>query len=157
MPMLLARCKPDDVAWTNLLCAKAIAKVFIGVSVSMVVGVPIASVIANAVSIEMAMIFFAVVNTLAFIATLLFVPSMPVREKLSYGTQVSVLKKSMTWLSIAAVIFLNGAVFGVYSYFAEYLKTVTNTSSKIQFTHFSAYSTKQSNKNGALSTTVCAT
>ncbi len=31
----------------------------------------------------------------------------------------------MTWLSIAAVIFMNGAVFGVYSYLSEYLKTVT--------------------------------
>ena len=29
------------------------------------------------------------------------------------------------WLSIAGVIFMNGAVFGVYSYLAEFLKTVT--------------------------------
>jgi len=50
---------------------------------------------------------------------------MPVSEKLSYGVQFSVLKKSITWLSIAAVIFMNGAVFGVYSYLAEYLETVT--------------------------------
>jgi MFS transporter, DHA1 family, inner membrane transport protein len=108
---------------------KAISKVFIGVSAGMVIGVPIASFIASTISLQMAMVFFAVVNAIAFIATMLFVPSMPVNEKLSYGAQVSVLKKFITWQSIVAVIFLNSAIFGVYSYFAEYLKTVTNMSS----------------------------
>ncbi|MCT9872388.1 MFS transporter, partial [Paenarthrobacter aurescens] len=83
---------------------KAVSKVFIGVSAGMVVGVPIVSFIANAVSIEMAMAFFAIVNAIVFLATLIFVPSMPVEEKLSYGAQLSVLKKSITWLSIMAVI-----------------------------------------------------
>lgn len=105
---------------------KAVSKVFIGVSAGMVIGVPIASFIASAASLQMAMVFFAVVNIMVFIATLLFVPSMPVEERLSYDAQLSVLRKSITWLSIAAVILLNSAVFGVYSYLAEYLKTVTN-------------------------------
>ncbi|WHX66131.1 MFS transporter [Peribacillus frigoritolerans] len=108
---------------------KAVSKVFIGVSAGMVVGVPIVSFIANAASIEMAMAFFAIVNAIVFLATLIFVPSMPVKEKLSYGAQLSVLKKSITWLSIVAVILLNSAIFGVYSYLTEYLKTVTNMSS----------------------------
>lgn len=108
---------------------KAVSKVFIGVSAGMVVGVPIASFIASTISLQMAMVFFAVVNVIAFFATLLFVPSMPVTEKLSYGAQLSVLKKFVTWQSIVAVIFLNSAIFGVYSYLAEYLKTVTNMSS----------------------------
>ncbi|MEW5549108.1 MFS transporter [Peribacillus frigoritolerans] len=108
---------------------KAVSKVFIGVSAGMVVGVPIVSFIDNAASIEMAMAFFAIVNAIVFLATLVFVPSMPVEEKLSYGAQLSVLKKSITWLSIVAVILLNSAVFGVYSYLTEYLKTVTNMSS----------------------------
>jgi predicted MFS family arabinose efflux permease len=108
---------------------KAVSKIFIGVSAGMVIGVPIASFIASTTSLQMAMVFFAVINTIAFIATLLFVPSMPVKEKLSYGAQLSILKKIITWQSIVAVIFLNSAIFGVYSYFAVYLKTVTNISS----------------------------
>lgn len=99
---------------------KAVSKVFIGVSAGMVIGVPIASFIASATTLQIAMAFFA---------TLLFVPSMPVKKRLSYGAQVSVLKKLITWHSIIAVIFLNSAIFGIYSYFAEYLKTVTNMSS----------------------------
>jgi MFS transporter, DHA1 family, inner membrane transport protein len=108
---------------------KAVSKVFIGVSAGMVIGVPIASFIASASSLQMAMVFFAAVNTMVFFLTLLFVPSMPVEERLSYGAQLSVLKKSTTWVSIAAVILLNAAVFGVYSYLAEYLRAVTSMSS----------------------------
>lgn len=110
---------------------KAVSKVFIGVSAGMVVGVPIVSFIDSAISLEMAMAFFAIVNAIIFVATLIFVPSMPVERRLSYGAQLSVLKKSITGLSIVAVILLNSAVFGVYSYLAEYLKTVTNVSSNI--------------------------
>lgn len=105
--------------------SKAVAKVFVGVSAGMVLGVPISSLIATTTSLALAMLFFAAVTTVAFIATLLLVPSMPVRTRISYGTQIRVLRRSMTWLSIAAVIFMNGAVFGVYSYLSEYLKTVT--------------------------------
>ena len=107
---------------------KAVSKVIIGVSAGMVLGVPVSSFIASATSLGMAMLFFAIVNAIAFIATFLFVPSMPVHERLSYGAQVSVLKKSITWLSIVAVILMNGAVFGVFSYLAEYLQTITKTS-----------------------------
>ncbi|WP_438496049.1 MFS transporter [Paenibacillus sp. IHBB 3054] len=107
---------------------KAVSKVFIGVSAGMVVGVPIVSFIASAVSVEMAMAFFAFINAVVLMATILFIPSMPVKERLSYGLQVRVLKKSVTWLSIVTVILLNSAVFGVYSYLAEYLNTVTHMS-----------------------------
>ncbi|MFK7692774.1 MFS transporter [Paenibacillus sp. HJGM_3] len=104
---------------------KAVSKIFVGVSAGMVLGVPVTSLIASATSLSMAMLFFAVVNAVVFMATILFVPSMPVTEKLSFATQVSILKKSVTWISIVAVIFMNGAVFGVYSYLAEYLETIT--------------------------------
>lgn len=110
---------------------KAVSKVFIGVSAGMVVGVPIVSYIASAASLQMAMTFFAIVNAAVFIVTLFFVPSLPVKERLSYGDQVRVLKKSMIWLSIVTVISLNSAVFGVYSYLAEYLQVVTHMSSNL--------------------------
>jgi predicted MFS family arabinose efflux permease len=110
---------------------KAVSKVIMGVSAGMVLGVPVASFIASVTSLEIAMLFFAVVNAIAFIATILFVPSLPVNERISYGTQISVLKKSVVWLSVAAVILLNGAVFGVYSYLAEYLHTITIIPEKI--------------------------
>ncbi|MBE5102232.1 MFS transporter [Priestia aryabhattai] len=109
---------------------KAVSKVMMGVSAGMVLGVPITSFIADTTSIEMAMLFFTIVNAAAFIATLIFVPSMPVKERLSYGSQLSVLKKPITWISIFTVLFINAALYAINSYFAEYLETITNISGK---------------------------
>lgn len=107
---------------------KAVAKVFIGVSAGMVLGVPVTSYIASEVSFTMGMMFFTVVNALVFVATLLFVPSMPVKEKLSYGAQLNVLKKKIIWYSIMAVTLINGALFGFFSYMSDYLRTITEVS-----------------------------
>jgi MFS transporter, DHA1 family, inner membrane transport protein len=109
---------------------KAVSKIFIGLSAGMVLGVPIASFLASTASFQISMAFFAIVNAIVFIAILVSFPSVPVKERLSYGVQVSILKKTITWLSIVAVLLLNSAVFGVFSYLAEYLKTVTNISGK---------------------------
>ena len=116
---------------------KAVSKVFIGISAGMVAGVPIASFIDSAFSYEMAMAFFAIVNAFVLVATLIFVPSMSVEERQSYGEQIAVLKKPIIWVSIVAVILLNASVFGVYSYIAEYLETVTQmTSNTVSLTLF---------------------
>lgn len=107
---------------------KAISKVMMGVSAGMVLGVPIVSLIADAASLRAAMLSFGAVNAAAFLATLWFMPSMPVSKRLSYGAQVRVLKEPAVWYSIAAVVLLNGAIFGVYSYLAAYLADVTKLS-----------------------------
>ena len=104
---------------------KAVARVFIGVSAGMVLGVPAASFIASEASYSMTMLFFAAVNVVVFVATLFCVPSMPVPGRLTYGEQLQVLKKPVLWYAVAAVIFNNGAVFGFFSYLADFLKVVT--------------------------------
>lgn len=118
---------------------KAVAKVFIGVSAGMVLGVPVTSYIASEVSFMMGMAFFTIVNALVFVATIIFVPSMPVKEKLSYGTQLNVLKKKIMWYSILSVTLINGALFGFFSYMSDYLKTVTNVSYNVISTMLLVY------------------
>lgn len=108
--------------------AKAVSRVFIGVSAGMVLGVPVTTFIATETSFMMAMLFFAAVNALVFVATIFVVPSMPVKETLSYGKQLGVLKKPLMITSILSVIFLNGAIFGFYSYLSDFLGSVSNIS-----------------------------
>ena len=109
---------------------KAVSKVILGVTGGMVLGVPITNYIASETSLEMAILFFAIVNAMAFTATLLFIPSMPVKERLSYGTQLSILKKPIIWLAIVTIVFISSAQSSVNSYIAEYLETITNISGK---------------------------
>ena len=103
---------------------KGVAKINIGVSAGMVVGVPISNFLAENISLSAAMVFFAAVTAAALIATIIFVPSMPVREVLSYGSQLKVLTEKITWVSIVAIIFVNGSIFGVFNYMADYLASV---------------------------------
>lgn len=110
---------------------KAVSRIFIGVSAGMVLGVPVTSLIAGETGFSMAMLFFAIVNALVFIATIFLVPSIPVKERLSYGSQFRVLKKTIMWNSILAVIFINGAVFGFFSFLSDFLKNITALNFKI--------------------------
>ncbi|AKG34807.1 MFS transporter [Paenibacillus durus] len=107
---------------------KAVSKVILGVNAGMILGVPITTYIASVTSVEMAMLFFAIVNALALIATLVFIPSMPVKERLTYGTQIGVLKKPIMWVAIATVVFIGSANSSINSFIAEYLGAVTHIS-----------------------------
>ncbi|MFC4808085.1 MFS transporter [Paenibacillus sp. GCM10023250] len=108
---------------------KAIAKVFMGLTAGMVIGIPITSFIADISSLAYAMTFFAIVNAITFLTMLFFIPSMPVTGRQSYGEQIKVMRKPIIWISLGAVIFVVSGMYAVYSYFAEYLSTVTRMSS----------------------------
>lgn len=106
---------------------KAVAKINMGVAAGMVVGVPVSNFLAEQFSLSMAMGFFALVTGIMLMVTLLWVPSMPVDSVMTYGEQLGVLKRKNTWLAMLAVVFMNGSVFGVYNYLADYLGRVTMT------------------------------
>lgn len=110
---------------------KAVSRIFIGVSVGMVLGIPVTSLIASETSFSIAMLFFAIVNAMVFIATIFLIPSIPVKERLSYGTQLSVLKKPIIWNSLIAVTFINGAMFGFFSFMSDFLKNITQLDFKV--------------------------
>ena len=88
---------------------RAVARINMGVAAGMVVGVPISNVLAA---------------TFDFLLTVAFVPDLPVTQPMRYGAQLSVLKRPPVWLAIVAVICLNGSIFGVYNYLADYLQKV---------------------------------
>ena len=104
---------------------REVAKINIGVSAGMVVGVPISNFLAAHFTLAASMTFFAIVTAAALIATIIFVPSMKQSKPLSYGAQVGVLRRKNVWLSIFAVIFINGSVLGCFNYLAAYLADVT--------------------------------
>lgn len=108
---------------------KAVARVFIGVFAGMVVGVPIVNFLATQFNLSIALSFFALVNIIVLILTLIFIPKMPTKKSVTYGTQLSVLKRPLTWISILVSILFNAAIFGVYSYLTDYLNIVTEAPS----------------------------
>ncbi|MGG3874134.1 MFS transporter [Brevibacillus laterosporus] len=104
----------------------AITKVFAGITVGFAFGIPLTSFLAEQFSLEAAFLLGAIVSAIAFAGILFWLPSMPVNEKMSYGKQISILRKPGLWVNIATVICIFAAMFTVYSYFAEYLGQVTH-------------------------------
>ncbi|GMX61862.1 MFS transporter [Paenibacillus elgii] len=111
--------------------ATAVAKVFIGLTVGMVIGVPITSFIGDQFSLKAAFLFSSIINAIALAGIAAFIPSLPVKSKLSYGEQLTILTKPQLWLNVAAACFILAALYSVYSYFAEFLKVVTGMNGKI--------------------------
>ena len=105
--------------------AKNSSRVFVGVSAGMVLGVPIASYLASTVMLQAALAFFAVVTVVVLAATVVFVPSMPVEERMTYGSQLRILKKSVLWASLLATAAINGAMFGFYSFMSDFFGSVS--------------------------------
>ena len=105
---------------------RATTTVFGGVTVGFALGVPLTSYLASHVSMAAAFWFGALVNLIAFLGILRFVPAMPVGQRTSYGDQLGILKQPGTWLTITSVVLVFAAMFSVYGYFAEYLGRVTH-------------------------------
>ena len=108
--------------------ARATAKVFAGIAVGLVLGVPLSSFIAVHSSLTFAFLFGAMACGLAFISILLLMPSMPIVEKISFGKQLSILRKGRLWLTTSTVVFVFAAMFSSYSFIAKYLHDITHMS-----------------------------
>ncbi|MFM9282014.1 MFS transporter [Paenibacillus jiagnxiensis] len=104
---------------------KAITQVMTGVTAGFAFGVPITSYLATKISLGAAFLFGAVVSVIAFIGILVWLPSMPVKKRMTFGKQLGILRKSQLWLTILIVVMIFTAMSSVYSYFAEYLGEVT--------------------------------
>ena len=105
--------------------AKSSSRVFAGVSAGMVIGPPLASFLASAAALQAAIGFFAAVTVVVFAATVFLVPSMPVDRALSYGGQLAILKKPVVWASLLATAFVNGGMFGFYSFMSDFFGAVS--------------------------------
>ncbi|MDR9767063.1 MFS transporter [Shewanella baltica] len=111
--------------------ANAAAKVFAGVAVGLVLGVPVSSFIAEQYSLSAAFYFGLTACAIALVSVLLLMENMPVRTKMSFGAQVNILRNPAMWLSLMTVVSIFAAMFSSYSYIAEYLSTVTGMSGKL--------------------------
>ncbi|MEE1796746.1 MFS transporter [Streptomyces sp. BE308] len=105
---------------------RATTTVFAGVTVGFAFGVPLTSYLAEHLSLPAAFWFGALVNLIAFLGILRLLPSLPVGQRVSYGSQLSVLRQPRMWLTITSVVLIFAAMFSVYGYFAEYLGQVTD-------------------------------
>lgn len=111
---------------------KATSRVMMGVSLGMVVGVPLSSLLVGVTSVQTVMLVLALMNAVTFAGTLLLVPSLPVERKQGYLEQVASVKNPLAVMSLVAAACIQAAIFATYAYVAEYLGQVVGLASEAQ-------------------------
>ncbi|WP_212677107.1 MFS transporter [Pandoraea sp. PE-S2R-1] len=105
--------------------AHALALAFVGTSMGLVLGVPATTWVADHVSYEASFLFCTALTGLSGVGLWMMLPSQGKPVAMSFGHQLSVLRKPALWLTMAATVTIFTAMFSVYSYAAEYLKRET--------------------------------
>lgn len=108
---------------------KVTAKIFTAVSAGMVLDVSMTSYFGGNFSFEVAMLL----NSLSFLATLLFVPDFKRVNPVKITKQLLILRYPLLWISILCVICINTGILGFYSYFSDFLYSAA----KMNFTFIS--------------------
>lgn len=95
-----------------------------GIALAQVTVIPLSTYMASSYGWQISFVIQGLISLIALAGIFTFIPTMPVLEKLSYGSQLLILKKPRFIISIAFNVFLISAWFATYSYFADYLGKV---------------------------------
>ncbi|CAH0256997.1 Purine efflux pump PbuE [Pedobacter sp. Bi27] len=95
-----------------------------GIALAQVTIIPLTTYMSSMFGWQISFMIQGVITLVALAGILTFIPDMPVKEKLSYGSQLQILKKPRFIISVAFNIFLISAWFSTYSYIADYLGKV---------------------------------
>ncbi|WP_316804933.1 MFS transporter [Pedobacter nototheniae] len=100
-----------------------------GIAIAMVTTVPFATYLASLFTWKASFAVQAIVSFVALLGIFFVLPSLPVTEKKSYGSQLKILKDPKFLISTAMNFFMIAAWFSTYSYFADYLNKAKNMDS----------------------------
>ncbi|MDQ1119070.1 MULTISPECIES: MFS transporter [Pseudoxanthomonas] len=101
--------------------AHATSMAFLGTTLGLVLGVPLATWIEATLSYEASFYFCATVSLMAAVGVWSMLPPRHQARPHAPGTVLAVLRRPAVWLSVAATVCVFAAMFSVYSYAAEYL------------------------------------
>ncbi|WP_261398071.1 MFS transporter [Pseudomonas sp. DR48] len=103
----------------------ATALAVVGTTLGLVIGVPLTTWVGASISYEASFFFCALATALAGLGLLFKLPHHERAARITFGKQLAVLRSPAMWLAVGATVLVFTAMFSVYSYAAEYLKTQT--------------------------------
>ncbi|MBV8256016.1 MAG: MFS transporter [Chitinophaga sp.] len=95
--------------------------VFAGVAIAMVTTVPFATWLASLYNWQYSFLVQLIVSIIAVVAIYTVLPSMPVQEEKSFGSQLRILRDPVFILSALVNLCMVSGWFSTYSYFVDYL------------------------------------
>ncbi|GAA4853396.1 MFS transporter [Saccharopolyspora rosea] len=105
--------------------AQAISMMFIGLTVANIVGVPVGTLLGQALGWRWAFGMVAVIGVVALAAVAALVPRQPKPTDVSLRGELRAFRRPQVWLAFAVVVFGFAATFSFYSYIKPVLTDVT--------------------------------
>ncbi|HJE01539.1 MFS transporter [Staphylococcus auricularis] len=105
--------------------ASAMALMFMGLSMSNILGVPFGTLIGQGLGWKMTFAVIAVIGTIALIGIIVLVPSQKEQIQSSVINELKVLKDKRLWLTLTITLFGFSSVFAYFSYISEVLTDVS--------------------------------
>lgn len=109
--------------------SKAIAIMFAGLTLAMVIGVPLGSFLGNAMGWRLPFYAVAALSALALLATLFWLPALKTGEAGSIRTQLAALGQPAIWSMMLVTILGFGASFAAFTFITPILTDITGFSS----------------------------
>lgn len=107
------------------------AIVMAGIGIATITTVPFATYIAGLFNNwQLSFMVQAIISLVVLVAIIILLPSMPIKEKKSYGSQLKIITKPTFLISAFFSFLMIGGLFSTYSYFADYLSKVNHMSPK---------------------------
>lgn len=103
--------------------AWAVARVFLGLTVATVIGVPAATAIGQQLGWRAVFVLVAIIGVLTLIAITRWVPAVPATRGATIRTELGALRRPQVWLTLGVGAVGYGGMFAVYSYMSP---TLTN-------------------------------
>ena len=106
--------------------ASAMALMFMGLSMSNILGVPFGTLIGQNFGWPMTFIIISVIGALALIGIIIFVPMKKETVKSSVLNELKILKEKRLWLTLAVTLFGFSSVFAFFTYISTVLIDVSH-------------------------------
>jgi DHA1 family inner membrane transport protein len=105
--------------------ARAVAAMFLGLTVANIVGVPAATALGQHLGWRATFVVVSAVGLVGLASLALLVPRLPVEEHVGVGREIRALREPQVVLGLLTAVFGFAGVFAVYSYLASMMTEVT--------------------------------
>lgn len=105
--------------------ARAVATMFLGLTVANIIGVPAGTAIGQALGWRATFVVVSVIGVISMAALSVLVPAVPMEHRRGLGHEVRALGHRQVVLGLLTAVFGFGGVFAVYSYLASIMTEVT--------------------------------
>ncbi|HHU6751548.1 TPA: MFS transporter [Staphylococcus pseudintermedius] len=106
--------------------ASAMALMFMGLSLSNILGVPFGTFIGQKLGWHMTFLIIAVIGVIALIGIMIFVPMQKETRTASIKDELRILKEKRLWLTLGVTLFGFSSVFAYFTYISSVLIDVTH-------------------------------